>query len=96
MSSAGQKWRSRVGRLENFGVCHGSRGAKVALSRGTFCNFWQFWHPCAVRGFGGKVALAQIGARNGHFLIKDLLAGAPELALARLGLEMVIFLLRSY
>ena len=27
----------------------------------------------------------QTGARTGHFLIKGLLAGAPELALARLG-----------
>ena len=28
--------------------------------------------------------------------IKDLLAGAPELVLARLGPEMIIFLLRAY
>ena len=40
-----------------------------------------------------KTGSGQSGARNGHFLIKGLLAGAPELALARLGPEMVTFLL---
>ena len=33
---------------------------------------------------------------GGRFLITGLLAGAPELVLARLGLETVIFLLEAY
>ena len=65
----------------------GLAGYKWCSRVGRLVICWYFRRPCAVRGFGGKVALAQIGARNGHFLIKDLLAGAPELALARLGLD---------
>ena len=43
-----------------------------------------------------RTGSGQTGAQNGHFLITSLSAGAPELALPRLGLRMVIFSLRAY
>ena len=45
---------------------------------------------------GTRTGSGQIGGQNGHFLITSPSAGAPELALPRLGLRIVIFSFRVY
>ena len=57
--------------------------------------WWSFPYYGLIRR-STRTGSGQIGGQNGHFLITSPSAGAPELALPRLGLRMVIFSFRAY